>query len=192
MERDVEKSKRELILEAALKMFVENGFENSPTSKIAKSAGVATGTLFHYFKTKEDLINQLYLDVKVEMVTALKRELESAKTIKQQMEKVWYNFISWSLRKPEGTRFFAMFGTSAYITQETREEGYSHFVFVMDIMKEGIENEILKDIPMEMLTDIMFSILMGTTTYFQKYPAEFEDKSLRDSAFAIYWDSVKG
>ena len=49
-------NKREKIFSTALNLFVEHGFHGTPTSKIAKEAGVANGTLFHHFNTKEDLI----------------------------------------------------------------------------------------------------------------------------------------
>ncbi len=58
-------SKREQIFEAAVQLFTEKGFEKTPTSAISKVAGVATGTLFHHFKTKEDLINALYFTMKI-------------------------------------------------------------------------------------------------------------------------------
>ena len=45
--------KREAILDTALVLFTERGFFGTPTSMISKEAGVATGTLFFYFKTKE-------------------------------------------------------------------------------------------------------------------------------------------
>ena len=48
--------KKQSILDASLKLFVENGFHGTSTAEIAKTAEVATGTLFHYFKTKEELI----------------------------------------------------------------------------------------------------------------------------------------
>ena len=43
-------------------LFTELGFHGTPTSLIAQEAGVATGTLFHYFKMKEELIENLYLE----------------------------------------------------------------------------------------------------------------------------------
>jgi AcrR family transcriptional regulator len=49
--------KKQQIMNAALKLFVENGFHGTSTAEIAKTAGVATGTLFHHFKTKQELIN---------------------------------------------------------------------------------------------------------------------------------------
>jgi len=56
--------KRTAILSASLTLFTERGFHGTPTSMIAREAGIATGTLFHYFKTKEELITALYLSVK--------------------------------------------------------------------------------------------------------------------------------
>ncbi|MBP1999070.1 TetR/AcrR family fatty acid metabolism transcriptional regulator [Paenibacillus shirakamiensis] len=52
--------KYELILEAALKVIAENGFHGSQISKIAKEAGVADGTIYLYFKKKEDILISLF------------------------------------------------------------------------------------------------------------------------------------
>jgi AcrR family transcriptional regulator len=49
-----EKTKR-AILQAALKLFAEKGFYRTTTKEIARQAGIAEGTLFNYFETKEDL-----------------------------------------------------------------------------------------------------------------------------------------
>ncbi len=58
------KDKKTAIMGAALKLFTERGFHGTSTAQISKNAGVATGTLFNYFPTKEDLINSLYFEVK--------------------------------------------------------------------------------------------------------------------------------
>jgi len=46
---------KEQILSAALQLFREKGLEGTTTKEISKKAGIAEGTLFNYFKTKEDL-----------------------------------------------------------------------------------------------------------------------------------------
>jgi AcrR family transcriptional regulator len=53
-EKNKEETKRR-ILRAALELFKEKGFERTTTKEISKRAGIAEGTLFNYFKTKEDL-----------------------------------------------------------------------------------------------------------------------------------------
>ncbi len=187
----MEKSKREMILEAALNMVVENGFENSPTAKISKQAGVATGTLFNYFESKEKLINELYLDIKRDLVTTLRRNLDEAKTIRQKIECIWYNGVRWAVEKPEGYKFFGMFGSSSYISSKTREEGLEKFTFILDILNEGIEHEILKDTKVILLNEILFSMIFGIAKIFRIKPEELEIKEKRDEAFTLVWDAIK-
>jgi len=56
--------KRLAILDAALRVFAERGNLSAPTSAISEAAGVAEGTLFTYFKNKDDLVNQLYMHLR--------------------------------------------------------------------------------------------------------------------------------
>ena len=59
MIRKLALDKRENFLNAALKLFVANGVQNTSTAAIAKEAGTASGTLFLYFPTKQDLLDEL-------------------------------------------------------------------------------------------------------------------------------------
>lgn len=51
--------KEQKILEASIKIFSEKGFSATTTNEIAKSAGVAEGTIFRYFKTKKDILRSI-------------------------------------------------------------------------------------------------------------------------------------
>lgn len=53
MKLDLDKQKN--IIEAAMREFAENGYEKASTNRIVKEAGIGKGTLFYYFKNKEDL-----------------------------------------------------------------------------------------------------------------------------------------
>ncbi|MGF7046011.1 TetR/AcrR family fatty acid metabolism transcriptional regulator [Paenibacillus sp. DS2015] len=73
--------KFELILEAALKVMAENGFHGSQISKIAKEASVADGTIYLYFKNKEDILISLFqqrLGHLISMFNSSVRESSSA------------------------------------------------------------------------------------------------------------------
>ena len=80
--------KQQLILGTALKLFVENGFHGTATSKIAAEAGVANGTLFNYFRTKEELIFAIYHKVVNEMDSFLIERMASHSISKE------YNNVS--------------------------------------------------------------------------------------------------
>lgn len=67
MARPKSEDKKQALLEAAAAAFAQSGIAAS-TSAIARSAGVAEGTLFRYFATKDELLNELYLAIKLRTV----------------------------------------------------------------------------------------------------------------------------
>lgn len=183
--------KRQALLKAALTLFTEHGFHGTPTSKIAKEAGVATGTLFHYFKTKEELINQLYLEIKKELTRDLSVGISDERTMRGKFHKMWLNFITWGINSPEEFQFFMQFSSSPYISNLTREEAIQHLRFIRDLIEEGKRQEILKDMP----TDLLFDITTGTahvmTLHFLNNPKKFADEDYKEMAFRLCWDCIK-
>src|SRR5271168_610711 len=59
---------RRAILRAALQLFAEKGFYRTTTKAISKKAGIAEGTLFNYFETKEDLALYFFEQELVEVI----------------------------------------------------------------------------------------------------------------------------
>lgn len=68
--------KRERILDGALKAFARKGFYNTKVSEIAAEAGVADGTIYLYFKNKDDLLISLFEDRMEWVIDRLSSELE--------------------------------------------------------------------------------------------------------------------
>ena len=67
--------KREAILRAAIKIFAFNGYFSSKVSDIAAEAGVADGTVYLYFKSKEEILHSIFDRAMVEFIAEGKREL---------------------------------------------------------------------------------------------------------------------
>src|SRR5216110_1809403 len=68
-------SKRERILRAAVDVFAKNGYFNAKVSEIAKTAGVADGTIYLYFDGKEDLLITIFREHTRHYLQSLEREL---------------------------------------------------------------------------------------------------------------------
>lgn len=69
--------KRARILEGALKAFAKKGFYNTKVSEIASEAGVADGTIYLYFKNKDDLLISLFEDRMEFLIDRLETELDA-------------------------------------------------------------------------------------------------------------------
>lgn len=63
--------KRSKIMQVALELLAEHGFHRVSMSMIAEKANVAVGTIYIYFAGKDELIDELYLDLKKKIVAAL-------------------------------------------------------------------------------------------------------------------------
>ncbi len=77
--------KRTLIIDAAVQVFAEKGFMLAPVSDIARRAGVADGTIYRYFKNKEDLLLSIFEEKMDELLVGLGDALA---TILDPVEKV--------------------------------------------------------------------------------------------------------
>jgi len=82
-------NKKELIITAAIKVFADKGFYTANVADVAKEAGVADGTIYLYFKNKDDLLISLF-ETKMEEI--LKR-FSSLLETKQNAEKKLHQFI---------------------------------------------------------------------------------------------------
>lgn len=83
MARPKSEDKKQALLEAATAAFAQSGIAAS-TALIARNAGVAEGTLFRYFATKDDLLNALYLHLKQDLCQTMLANLD--RTITQPKE----------------------------------------------------------------------------------------------------------
>ena len=81
--------KRELILAAALELFAEHGFAGSAVPLVAEAAGVATGTIYRYFPSKEALVNALYQQWKGDIKRRLIDEREPAGSAREEFHHWW-------------------------------------------------------------------------------------------------------
>jgi TetR/AcrR family fatty acid metabolism transcriptional regulator len=73
-ERPVVGDKREAILRAAIRVFAHNGYFNSKVADIAREAGIADGTVYLYFKSKDEILHSVF-DRSMERAIAEGRQL---------------------------------------------------------------------------------------------------------------------
>mgnify|MGYP000615831664 CR=1 FL=1 len=80
-------NKHQKILKAAIKVFAEKGFYNSRVAEIAKEANVADGTIYLYFKNKDDILISLFEEEFGQIVENARKELEKEKDPLQKIRR---------------------------------------------------------------------------------------------------------
>ena len=105
MARKPSPDKKEQLLSSALKLFVVNGVGNTSTNAIAKEAGVAAGTLFLYFPTKQDLIHELVLKVGKDQSETIKSLPGLSGSVREIFFTIWEGSIRWFLDNIEAYQY---------------------------------------------------------------------------------------
>lgn len=162
-----EKPKYRQIIDAAILVIAENGYHQSQVSKIAKQAGVADGTIYLYFKNKEDILISVF-DEKMEMFAdRLKEIIDEPISASEKLFKMVENHFT----VLSSDRYLAT------VTQlELRQSNLAlrmrinavlknYLVLVDTILKEGIETgEFDKDMDIRLARQMVFGTIDETTT----------------------------
>ncbi len=181
--------KREQILRTAMQLFTEEGFHATPTSKIAKEAEVATGTLFHHFESKEALINELYIYVKKRLQKALLVDFDPNDNFKTILFKLWKNDLHWFKVHYDEFIFLQQYHHSNLIMDSTRELLYKDFTEIIEKLQSAIAQQAFKTDDLEFITCGFVANLQHNNVHFHKYPETFTDANI-ERHFEIYYSGI--
>jgi len=191
MKKQVE-DKRTAIIETALKLFTERGFHGTSTAQISKEAGVATGTLFNYFPTKEDLINNLYFEVKGKLSRSMGNGIEIESSFQDKLKRLWSNLIKWGIDNQEEFLSVDQFCSSPYITKFTREEVMKEYVFLRNLVNEGIKTGEIKDFSPELTISMFYQGSRAVVNLILNSDPSQDKNELIEDGFQIIWRGLAG
>ncbi len=187
---DKQSEKRKAILEASLNLFCEKCFQDTSTASISQAANVGTGTLFCYFDSKEDLVNELYLQSKEEFAEYMENGVWEHKTFKTQLKHVLDRTIEWYRLNPKRITFMSQYRSSSLITKTTRTKAMERFTVIGDIIKKAVENGEASTTSVELLTALISGYFHMAAQFLMDNASEANLKSWQEEAFSVIWKGV--
>jgi TetR/AcrR family fatty acid metabolism transcriptional regulator len=161
------KVKRQLIIDAAIEVFSRNGFQNSTISEIAQKANVAEGTIYQYFKNKEDLFFSIPIDKTREFYDKLELHLQGINGAENKIRKfVWYYFYHLQ-DNPEYARALMLeMRVNRNFAKAKAFEAYRPLTHkILEIIEEGQEEGIIRnDTNKYMIRHLILGILEHIVT----------------------------
>lgn len=158
--RDPDKPQQ--IVEAAIRVFARNGYYSSRVSDIAREAGIASGTIYLYFKTKDEILVTLFRDKMAAFVARLRREIaeepDPASKIRR-LVRVHFSVLEQSpplaevvqVELRQGHKFFR--GASAH-------EVSAYFELIGSILEDGVTaGRFHADLPVKVATKVLFGAM---------------------------------
>lgn len=189
--RTVITDKREAILRAAIKVFARNGYFNSKVSDIAGEAGIADGTVYLYFKSKEEVLHSVFDRAMEEFISEGKREIAEIQDVREKLRRIAQLHLGkleadkdaaivFQVELRGSTKFMEKFSAAGFaqyldIIRQTIVEGQKQGVFRKDLspticskifygaLDEMVTNWILskKDYALEPMADTVLEIFFG-------------------------------
>jgi len=186
------KDKREEIVQAALELIAENGFHGAPIVLIAERASVAIGTIYLYFKSKDDLIIETYDYLEGEMRESVMAHYPELRSIRERFLHVGHRLVSYFLVSPMKFRFVEQFHNSPYGVARHRDrilnrKGNS---IIIELFEEGRQQQIIKDLPLPVLDALTFGPLIEIC---RNHISRFYglDEPLISRTLEACWDAVR-
>src|SRR5256712_9082056 len=160
-------AKPQQIVDAAIRVFARNGYYNSRVSDIAREAGIASGTIYLYFRTKDEILVTLFREKMAQWVALVRREIATERGAEAKIRKlVALHFavlegdpdlaevVQVELR--QGQKFFR--GASAH-------EVSAYFDLIGSVLQEGVEAGVFRrDLPVKVATKMLFGAMDQVTT----------------------------
>jgi len=158
--RDPDKPQQ--IIEAAVRVFAREGYYNSRVSDIAREAGIAAGTIYLYFRTKDDILVTLFRDKMAEFVSALRKAIAGEPDAASKVRRLVSLHFSMLEENPDlaevvqvelrqGQKFFR--GASS-------QEIGAYFALIGSVLEEGVaEGRFRSSLPVKVATKMLFGAM---------------------------------
>lgn len=183
--------KPEKILATALRLFVHSGFHGTPTSKIASEAGVSNGTLFHYFKTKDELVVALYTSIKGELNQHLAAKISETDAFKEKFRKLFLYSVEWAVANRDAFYFLQQFHFSPHLGLVPADVIQQQTELHRNLIQEAWSAKVLKPLPLDLIDSLFVQQINGLYHYLTTHsePVESQQKWI-NAVYELTWTLI--
>ena len=184
--------KRAAVIEAALELVAENGFHGTPMALVAERAGVAAGTIYRYFESKDDLIRGIYQHLEQRLTAALRENYPEGSSVRDRYVHIGKVIVAYCIASPMDFRFLEQFHNSPYGVDYRREKifGRQENDICKALFEEGVGQGIIKDLPLPVLFALTFGPIVDICRDHILRFIEL-DESLITRTVEACWDAVR-
>lgn len=175
---------RAKLMHAATLIVARDGMEAATTAAIAGEAGVAEGTLYRHFESKDDLLIAAYRQMKQEVFLDAGVGLDTSMAPPERLKRTWRAIYLAYRANKDAFAFGQRFSESALAEREGGEAGRAVGRMVGDLRKAGIASGDFKNLP----PDLLGSLFMAPIAYLLK--AEIKGRKWTDAELDAAADSV--
>jgi TetR/AcrR family transcriptional regulator, repressor of fatR-cypB operon len=212
VEDNVQKrDKREAILQAALELIAEHGFQHTPMSLISKRSKASAGIIYHYFESKDDLLASLYQRIKGDMGRVWLAADDPQQPLAKRFQSLWLVIFRYCLTHPQEMAFVEQYESlprakqqDAGLRNEARTlddlltdlrtqdliedlplEGKALYALIADLRTQ----DLIKDLPLEVIGEFTLGVALRLARQSSAGLVSIDETTLTQIAKAC-WDAI--
>ena len=192
--RNKNEDKHQRILDAAVKVFARKGFYQSKVSEIAKTAGVADGTIYLYFKNKEDLLISVFEVEMQALVSKFRSAIAAEKDPPSQLRKIIAMHLSELQAYPELAAVFQveLRQSSRFMREYKKLELKQYLDLIGGIIEEGQRSgHFRQNLPVGLVKRAIFGTLDELVSTWVLAGNRYDLESLADSVTDIFLNGIR-
>jgi AcrR family transcriptional regulator len=152
--------KRRLILAAAVRVFARKGYHSSRVGDIAEEAGVAHGLLYHYFASKEDVLETVFRETWRQLLDAVREVEESGAPAREQLRQVSAILLRSWRRDPDLVRVLVReVARSPQMQRQVEEIGQAFSAIERIVARGQADGELRTDLDPRLASWIFYGAL---------------------------------
>lgn len=190
MPRHKDSGKITAIHQATLELVIKNGFVGLKMADVAQRSGMATGTLYVYYKSKEELVADVFLLTKHKIVAVLLKPSHKSSTFFETFKKMWMAYFTYCFKHPQQMLFCEQFIYSGYIPDALIQKTEAMLKPLDEFIRLGQQNGILKPGDVELIKAQIQGSIHETIKMLVRQQKK-ATPSLLHTCFDMAWDSVK-
>ena len=157
-------NKRERIIAAAAKLFGDKDYHDTTTAKIAESAGVAAGTIYIYFRSKEELLVAVFEEFLGRHMDRLREGVEREKTPRDKLMRLLTLGLQLMQDNPDSARIFLsqLRQSTKMITTVAKRSSRAYKDIIEDVLIEGARTGLCRDVNVPAAASMLFGAFQST------------------------------
>jgi len=181
--------RRESILDAALQCFVERGFHGTAIPQIAEKAEIAAGTIYHYFDSKEALVNALYRTWKSTVAQRVFTAFPQAAPVREQFRVMWHEIVAFAVGAPQAFAFIELHNHASYLDAESLAIDRQVKEFTAAVIRRAQTDGLVKPLEAHVLMELVFGAFVGMMRAHWEGRIALTDEVIAGAEQAC-WDAV--
>lgn len=153
--------RQEQILKATLDLVAEHGLLKTSISKISKHAKCSPGIVYHYFKSKDEIMETLFMRIFHEMMTYVMDESVLNRPIAERYKALWLRKYQFHLNNPDKTIFIEHYKNSSYYTDEIEQASQALMGGLMAMGQSDIERGLVINLPLDIIYTMTFIVALN-------------------------------